>query len=158
MVKIADDNGFKPQPQFESNRRIRKPKSNTKEKTIFHMGVFDIEAADDLRKYWHKCYLDSIQNRSSLIMCYEVLDNYFMVIENALADGIKKDLNEKMNRLDEDIYNTAINELAEEQYVELRRKIRMAMKKMYEAKQNAGLGIPKERMKDVAEKLVEALR
>lgn len=135
-----------------------------KDATVLHMGVYDIEAANEVRKAVHTSFLQSHNNVEMLIGCFEALDQLWTIVKPPLAKGQRKGLEDDFFRMRkvmeelEDRYAATGRKIIPSYYRPIREQVRRMIDKVYLIKQAVGLGIPVERTRDAEALLDEAMR
>lgn len=153
---------------MDSKQRGRPPKNmkslgsiaGLNRRAVLHMGVWDIEAADIIRKRMHELYLSSYHDTGALLECMDVLEQFFIVfaysLPTAMMEGIEKDIRATMDQLAPlRITNQRIDRGA---YDRMREAVSALIKKLYWAKQQVNLGIPSERITDDETMITEGVK
>lgn len=135
-----------------------------KDATVLHMGVYDIEAANEIRKAVHDSFLRSHNDIGALVSCFEALDQLWTIVKPPCAKGTRKGVEEEFVKMRkhiqdlEDLYTATGGKIAHKEYRPIREQVRKLIDKVYFVKQVVGLGIPVERTRDAEALLDEAMR
>lgn len=132
-------------PQKNMPMNKRNPKIS--EKTILHMGGYDIQAADEVRKKMHEYYLASMNDPMMLNECLEALIQFYIIFKFSVSKGMRKRVDEKIEKVEYDL-GPFLTPGEHTGYMKIRREVRELIELIYWAKQKVNLGIPMERVVD----------
>jgi len=145
-----------PKPKrFPDSRRVT-------ENTVYHMGVYDLEDAQKIRQVMHELDLKSKTSPDALILCFDALQELWMILRPAMSESIRKNLDEQLYSFQKEC--DALEDLPRDkvipsvQYRAIRDRMRGLIRKVYMVKQIAGLGIPKTRLLDSEALMDEAMK
>lgn len=146
------------EPLSRSLKKVSGIKKLTKEATVYHMAVYDMDVIDALRKKGHEFYFLSRRTPDALIDCFESLRQMYVVFKYAFTGKLRQKIDKQLDTLQEEI--TAFEfqkQIPLSKHRELRKKIFRLMEDLYQAKQIIGLGMPKEKVQDAETRLEDAL-
>lgn len=164
MIWLQDyDRDLKQSKGVSGIKHLRQPRM-AKQKTVLHMGVFDMEMADKVRTVMHRYYFEAVDNQPrALISCFEALDQIYIIIKFAVSDNLRKKTDTRMKKTRDKIreFRSRINnnkQIKAPDYNILRDEVQERIEDIYLVKQIAGLGMPTEVIQDDETVLEDAVR
>lgn len=154
--KLKDIKKLKEVKKFKKLKNMK----DLREYTVFHMAPYDIECADKVRQTMHEYHLNTINQTNGyryVAPCFEAIRNFYVIFKYAVSKNIRKDIDKKFKEVREKLYNCGGEQLTDNQMLQARDDLFELIDLVYEAKQQAGLGIPKEKFKDAETALNEVI-
>lgn len=150
-------------PDRKEIREVKQDKQKkytklVKNASILNMGVYDIEAADQIRKRMHEYYFLSTTDPLALVQCYEAAMQFYIVFRSNLPPFKINQLDREFHEVGESLKNIGLGtKIPRGMYNERRSRVVVIIRNLYEAKHIIGLGLPMERRMGSTEKLKEAM-